>query len=374
MTVTSEDVARLAGVSRATVSRIFNSSATVSPQLRKRVEQAAHTLGYEPDMAARSLVSQRSRTIVFGLFSRGEWTFARLADPGWYFYLDVLREIEAETRAAGYDLLLPSQPRQDGGLGYVRSLTARRVAGAIVAGCRPADPRIPSLIESGIPTTFVDVPAAGPHASYVASNNEDGAFRITEHVIGLGHRDIAVLTGDGGDVPAITRLAGMRRAFAAYRVPERHEMVTFTDWTTEAGAEATRRWLDDGLRFTAIIAHSDMLAIGAVRALHERGVRVPDEVSVTGFDDIDLSRYVDPPLTTIRQDPSAMGSWAARTLVEMIATDGPAPEPMIIPTELVVRQSTGPVPRRSRSAAAKQPARAGTAGGRSTGARSARKR
>lgn len=342
MAMTSEDVARLAGVSRATVSRIFNGSVTVNPELRRKVEEAAHTLAYEPDVAARSLVSRRSRSIVFGVFWHGNWAFARLADPSWYFYLNVLRQIESETRAAGYDLLLPSLPRQDSGLGYVRSLKARRVAGAIICGCHPTDPRVQALVDAEIPTTFIDVPAAGRRASYVESDNESGSFLITEHIIGSRHRDIAVLTGQPQDVPAAARLKGMRRALATYRVPERHELVTFTDWGTEAGAAATRKLLDDGMRFTAVIAHSDMLAIGAVRALHERGLRVPEDVSVTGFDDINLSSYTDPPLTTVRQDPSAIGAWAAQAVVKMIEGEDDAPEPMFLPTELVIRQSTGP--------------------------------
>lgn len=340
----SEDVAKLAGVSRATVSRVLNGTAKVSPEVRRRVDEAVAALGYEPDLAARSLVSQRSRTIVLGFFSADDWGLAGVGQLSWHFYLGVLREIDAHARAAGYDLLLPSHPVQRGGTGFVRSLNARRVAGAVVACCPPSDPRVHALVEAEIPTVFIDVPAAGPKAAYVTSDNRGGALRITQHLIELGHREIAVLTGPAAELAASERIAGTRAAMARAGILEQPELVVETDWTTEAAYDATLKLLDEGPPFTAVVAHSDILALGALSALRERGARVPDDVSVTGFDCVDLSAYANPPLTTVRQDPRAISSWTVETLAAMIDGGGPPADAGFVPTELVVRQSTAPAP------------------------------
>jgi DNA-binding LacI/PurR family transcriptional regulator len=345
---TSEDVARLAGVSRATVSRTLSGNAKVNDDTRRRVEAAATSLGYVPDMAAQSLSGGPSRTIALGFFADEMWALSQLTKPKHYFYLNVLRSIEAGAAAAGYDLLLPSRPHEaeTRSHSYLRRLRARRVAGAIMVACPPGDVRIQALVEARLPTVFIDAVASGPCATWVASENTEGAQAITEHLIALGHRCIARITGTETDPSGGDRLLGIRAAFAAAGIADDPELARRSDWSTEGAYQAANDLLDRRPDLTAIIAESDMMAIGVLRALHEHGRRVPDDVSVTGFDDVDLSAYTQPSLTTVRQDTDAMGAGAVTALLDLIegsaAPAGQAPAPLRLPTELVVRGSTAP--------------------------------
>ena len=348
---TSEDVARLAGVSRATVSRTLSGNARVNEETRRRVEAAAASLGYVPDIAAQSLSGGPSRTIALGFFADDMWALSQLTKPKHYFYLNVLRSIEAGAAAAGYDLLLPSRPHNADSQSYIRRLRARRVAGTIMVACPPGDVRIQALVEARMPTVFIDVVASGPCATWVASENAEGAQAVTEHLISLGHRRIARITGTETDPSGGERLRGIRAALAAAGIPEDPGLARRSDWSTEGAYQAAKDLMDRRPDLTAIVAESDMMAIGVLRALHEYGLRVPDDVSVTGFDDVDLSAYTLPPLTTIRQDTEAMGAAAVHAALELIErgpTDPAAPGPVRLPTELVVRGSTAPPRTRAR--------------------------
>ena len=336
---TSEEVARLAGVSRATVSRVLSGNVKVSEAARRRVEEAAARLGYEPDVAAQSLSGARSKTIALGFFANDVWALSQLTRPQYHFHLEVLRSIEAAAAKAGYDLLLPSRPTSAASDSYVRLLRSRRVAGTIMVACPPSDVRIQALIESRLPTVFIDAIGTGARATYVTSDNADGARQITEHLLDLGHRRIARVTGAETDPSGHDRLAGIRRALAAYGVPEDPDLTLRSDWSTDGAYRATLELLTSGVDFTAVIAESDMMAIGVLRALSEHGLRTPEDVSVTGFDDINLCAFTAPPLTTVRQDADTMGTAAVEALLSII-DGGQAPPPVVLPTEVIVRRST----------------------------------
>src|SRR3954447_23632775 len=230
---TSTDVARLAGVSRATVSRTLSGNARVSADTRRRVEAAAATLGYVPDVAAQSLSGGPSRTIALGFFADEMWALSQLTKPKHYFYLNDLRSIESGAAAAGYDLLLPSRPQEaeTRSHSYLRRLRARRVAGAIMVACPPGDVRIQALVEARLPTVFIDAVASGPCATWVASENAEGAQAITEHLIALGHRRIARITGTETDPSGGDRLLGIRAAFAEAGIAEDPGLARRSDWS-----------------------------------------------------------------------------------------------------------------------------------------------
>ncbi|WP_309115209.1 LacI family DNA-binding transcriptional regulator [Saccharothrix sp.] len=335
---TSEEVARLAGVSRATVSRVLSGAANVTEATRTRVEEAAARLGYVPDVAAQSVAGARSKTIALGFFANDMWALSQLTRPQYHFHLDVLRHIEGALAKAGYDLLLPSRPTDASSDGYVRLLRARRVAGTIMVACPPGDLRIQALVESRLPTVFIDTVGQGPNATYVTSDNVEGARQITEHLLELGHRRIARITGTETDPSGHDRLTGIRAALATRGIPDDPGLARTSDWSTEGAYREMRDLLAARRDFTAVIAESDMMAIGILRALHEQGLRVPEDVSVTGFDDIDLCAFTEPPLTTVRQDAEAMGTSAVRALLGII--DGTTAPPIVLPTEVVARQST----------------------------------
>jgi DNA-binding LacI/PurR family transcriptional regulator len=340
---TSKDVARLAGVSHSTVSRVLSGSSLISPETSARVRAVAAEVGYQPNLVARSLVRQRSHTIALGLFPEEADGSLAAVQPS-PFYLDVLQHIERAAAEQGYDLLLPSRTYK-GPHDFVHSLKMRHVAGAILLALGTTDPRIQAMLRTDIPTVFVDVAAQSSHATYVRSDNVTGAHQVIEHLLHLGHRRIAILSGHATSLAGTERLLGYQRALAQAGVTLDPGLVRQSSFTMEAAYRDMVALLDERRDFTAVVASSDLMAIGVTRALHERGLRVPTDVSVAGFDDIDLCLYIDPPLTTVRQDRAAMGQGAMRRLVAMMRGDADADlTPLIIPTQLVIRQSTGPIP------------------------------
>lgn len=340
--VTSEQVAQLAGVSRATVSRALNGSARVSDEARERVHAAIAALGYEPDVIAQSLVRQRSFMIAVSIFPEdNSLPLAHLGQTAHHFYLGVLENIERETVAAGYDLLLPSPPHGKSPEHYIRNLKMRRVAGVIIVHATEA--RTQALIHSAIPTVFIDRMSQGSHATYVKSDNMDGSRQATEHLLSLGHRRIALLTGNTTDPVGMERLLGFQQALAQAGIGPDPGLVRQSGWNVNEAYEAARMLLTEHRDFTAIVAGSDVMAIGILRALNEHGMRVPDDVSLIGFDDVEFGQYTNPPLTTIRQDRVAMAHGAVQRLIAMIEGTEVV-SPLILPTQLVVRKSTGVVP------------------------------
>ncbi|HTK05760.1 MAG TPA: LacI family DNA-binding transcriptional regulator [Ktedonobacteraceae bacterium] len=348
--VTSEQVAQLAGVSRATVSRVLNGSSRISPEAKERVHAAIAALGYEPDVVAQSLVRHRSRMLVLGLWSEdgeGELNLSSLSKTSRYFYLDVLKSIENEAASQGYDLLLPSRPQGKTPENYIRSLQMRRVAGTIMVSLRlqPPDPRIHALLQGNIPTVFIDAAGHGSHATYVKADHIDSARQVTEHLLSLGHRRIVFLIGSLSDLPGMERLLGGQQALANAGIPFDPSLTRQGGWNVDEAYKTASMLLDERRDFTAIVAGSDVMAMGALRAIHEHGLRVPEDVSLTGFDDIELGHYTVPALTTSRQDHDMIGRGAVQRLIAII--EGKAenpPSPLIVPTQLVVRQSTGPAP------------------------------
>lgn len=338
---TSADVARLAGVSRATVSRTLSGTANVDKATRARVEAAIASLGYEPDYAARSLVRQRSNVIALSLFDQEGGAVSGLAGSDRYFYMPVLREVERNLAANEYDLLLMSHSSSTSGEAYLRSLRARKAAGAIIIGGGEAEMRSRALVESQIPTVFIDSSNMGSRATSVKSNHSDGMRTMTEHMLRLGHRRIALIRAPTTTTSGHDRLLGMRDALASAGVREDQDLIWDSDWTINGAYQTTRALVESGTDFTAILAESDMMAIGVLRALHGANISVPDEVSVGGFDDIDLAEFSNPPLTTVRQDANGLGEAVTDALLKLLRGENP-PRPIVLPVQLVVRASTAP--------------------------------
>jgi DNA-binding LacI/PurR family transcriptional regulator len=315
----------------------------VSDEARERVHAAIAALGYEPDVIAQSLVRQRSHVIAMSFFPEdNELAFTHLGRTAHYSYLSILENIEREAVSLGYDLLLPSHPRGKSPQHYIRSLQTRRVAGAIML--HAPDSRIQALIRSDIPTVFIDRMGQGSHATYVKSDIIDSARQATEYLLSLGHRRIALLNGPTIDSAGLERLLGCQQALAQAGIAPDPGLVRQSGWNLEEAYESAKLLLADRRDFTAVVAGSDFMAIGILRALTEQGLSVPNDVSLVGFDDIDLCQYTNPPLTTMRQDRVAMGRGAVQRLITMIEGKEEV-SPLILPTQLVVRKSTGPVPR-----------------------------
>ncbi|MFC8434128.1 LacI family DNA-binding transcriptional regulator [Streptomyces sp. NPDC057253] len=342
------DVARLAGVSQKTVSRVFNGERYVSADVRARVQAAAEELGYRLNSAARALASGRTRSI--GVVTLG----TALYGPA-----SLLIGIERAARDAGYALRVVNTLEGDpaGVAGAVESLLAQGVDGIVVS--EPIDEGSVSL-SAGVPVLVLGAPApfGGPRTVTVGVGAESLARAATEHLLDLGHVTVHHLAGPQRWFAARDRLHGWQAALA---VRDREQPpVIEGDWSASSGYAAGRALAADG-EVTAVFAANDDMAIGLVRALLEAGLRVPEDVSVVGFDDIPVSAYVTPPLTTVRQPFDAVAQEGLRLLVRAIedpdAEPVPASEP---PVELVVRGSTAPPPSSSgrRSAGRRRPANA----------------
>jgi LacI family transcriptional regulator len=338
--VTSNDIARLAGVSRATVSRVLNGSEHTSAEARRRVGEAIAQTGYVPDTAARSLVGQRSHTIALSLFSADATHmlsyFARASN---FFYHDLLGSIEAEASESGYDIWLMPR-RHDSAASFMSALRARRIIGVIMMGPDLCDERIPALAEAGMPTVCVDSRVQGQFMTYVETDKISGARQMTSHLLDLGHRCIAFMAGPSDSINSGLRELGHQHAFIQRGLSCDMSLVRHVGYEIEDGYAGATALLSERSDFTAIVAVSDMVAIGVLRALYDRGLRVPEDMSVTGFDDNILAGYTIPPLTTVRQDTQILGKGIVARLRSVIDGEG-EPLPLIVPTGLVVRQSTG---------------------------------
>jgi LacI family transcriptional regulator len=334
---TSADVAARAGVSRTTVSFVLNAKidAGIPLETQRRIEEAARELGYHPHGAARALAGGLSHTIGLVLRQSAEQVAADalLAETLW--------GVASEVRTAGYRVLLEPLSPDDGR--YSDLLLSQRADGLIVSGPRVDDAELARLVSDGFPIILQgSLPSLT--APSVDIDNRASARTAVEHLIGLGHRRIACITNAPlAYTAAADRLAGYRDALAAAGIAYDPELVAEGAFDAASGHTAMTRMLGYGDRLTAAFVASDMVAFGALRAIREAGLRVPADVSMVGFDDIPLARHFDPPLTTIRLPANALGVAAGRALVDRLA-GRPTSERTLLPTELIVRESTAARP------------------------------
>ena len=332
------DVARRAGVSQKTVSRVFNGEQYVSAEVRQRVLDAAEELGYRLNNAARALASGRTRTI--GVVALG----TALYGPA-----SLLIGIERAARDAGYALRVVNTLEGDPGgvAGAVQSLLEQGVDGIVVSEPIDEGAEGAASLSIDVPVLVLGAPAtlAGPGAVVAGVGAESLAQAATQHLLDLGHVTVHHIAGPQRWFAARDRLAGWRAALAAHGRDQ--PPVLEGDWSAASGYAAGRE-LASGGDVTAVFAANDDMAIGLMRALTEAGLRVPDDVSVVGFDDIPVAPYVTPPLTSVRQPFDAVAREGLRLLVQAIEKPDvelpPANDP---PVDLIVRASTAAPPRRT---------------------------
>jgi DNA-binding LacI/PurR family transcriptional regulator len=329
--VTIRDVAAEAGVSYQTVSRVINDRPDVAEETRQRVWQVIGELGYQPSAIARGLVSQRSYTL--GLIT------ANFSD---YFFTQVIVGAEVEARKHGYFFMLCSTERNpDDEPEYLRLLTERQVDGILFA--RPSteqdDRHIVSLLRRGVPlvTTAYHVP--GERLTVVDVDNVDGGLQAAQCLIASGRRRIGMITGPLGWKSVKDRTAGYRLALEQADIACDESLIEHGDWSYRGGYEAMERLWRRKPDITALFAQNDRMAIGAMRALHEAGCRIPDDVAVVGYDDIPVAAYSCPPLTTIQQPMQHVGEVATRMLIELIDDPDVDREEVLLKTRLVHRGS-----------------------------------
>jgi DNA-binding LacI/PurR family transcriptional regulator len=352
---TLEQVAALAGVSRATVSRVVNGSPRVSPAVRAQVERAVAKLGYVPNRAARSLVTRRADSVAL-VVSEPHARF--FSEP---FFAGMVRGVSAALADTGVQLLLliandlpdqpghhPGGPPDPPGRGRLeRYVIGGHVDGVLLASLHGDDPLPATLERAGVPAVLVGRPAGrggpgdrrgGAPASYVDADNRGGARMAVDHLARRGRRRIATITGPLDMGVGVDRLDGWRDGLAAAGLGG-GELVETGDFTEESGAAAMARLLArPGRPVDAVFAASDLMAAGALRALRDAGRRVPEDVAVVGFEDSAVARYAQPPLTTVRQPIEEMGRQATRLLLAKVAGEAGGMH-LVLDVELVVRAS-----------------------------------
>ena len=324
-----KDIARLARVSHPTVSRALQNSPLVNAKTAAKIRKIADETGYRASAVARGLVTRRTRTI--GL------VVTTVADP---FASEVVCGVEQTANDHGYSVFLadsnadPERERK-----VVQAFAERRVDGIIVTSSRVGALYLPRLAEMMVPIVLVNDQYPGAFVHSVMIRNLEGTRAATRHLIGLAHRRIAYLGDQSGYQSDAERFAGYREALDAAGIPFHSEMVVHGDGKPEAALQAMDKLLALAVPPTAVCCYNDMSALGAMRSIWAHGLRVPDDISVIGFDDLFFASYTEPPLTTIRQPMRQMGRLAMESLLKLMEGE----ESVIkieVEAELIVRSST----------------------------------
>ncbi|GLZ35204.1 LacI family transcriptional regulator [Lentzea sp. NBRC 105346] len=324
-----EEVARVAGVSKSTVSRVINGEQYVSARARNAVHEAIAQLGYSPNQAARSLAGNRANAIALVVSEQGSRV---LSDP---FFASVLRGVHAELTGRRIQLLLMmSQPADN--IDLVAYLSGGHVDGALLVSLHGADPLVAMLTGIRLPVVACGRPLGGS-VPFVDADNFNGGLEAGRHLVSLGRRRVATIAGPRDMAVGMDRLSGWRRAMSEARLAD--DLVQEADFTPESGARAMASLLEREPELDAVFVAADIMALGALQVLHARGLRVPSDVAIVGFDDSVLASTATPPLTTVRQDVEQLGRTMTWRLLAELAGEPDLPPSLLLPTSLVHRAS-----------------------------------
>lgn len=335
MASTIYDVAKKAGVGIGTVSRVINNSPQITEETKKKVLAAIKALNYQPHTAAQSLARKKSNSIACIIpFFTG------------YFFVELLRGIQQKISECKYDLILYSvDMAHKKELFLRRTLEERKVDGVLLVSLQIGKTFARRFLKSNVPIVLVD--SYFPDLDSISVDNVKGAYQATTHLINLGYRRIAMIDGQLKSLPAKSRLEGYRKALLRYGLPFREDLFVACDFETEAdgfnkqaGYTAMQKLLSrDTERPDAVFVSSDIQALGAMEAIREHGLKIPDDVAVVGFDDIELARYVG--LSTVRQPILEMGRLAVERLMAKISGEVDLGFKHTFGTELIIRESCG---------------------------------
>lgn len=331
--VSIKQVAKLAGVSTATVSRTLKLPDVVTAETREKVMSAVTKLGYTPNFLAANLRTARSQVIL-----------VIVPDIGNPFFSEIIKGMEQVAQARGYSLLLgDSQHSAEREFEYGSRVAARQADGLITLSGRVPFKNYREQLRKGVLPPMVNA------CEYIADraiptvqiDNQAAAFKAMQYLLDLGHKHIGFVTGPMTSTLSTERLKGYQKALQSAGRPEKKALIVHGDFTAESGVAAAEQLLALAHPPTAIFCSNDEMAIGAIKALKSHGIAVPAQMSVMGFDDIPLARYFDPPLTTVLQPKLEIGREAMKILLDMLAGQPPATKVHSLPFRLVVRASTG---------------------------------
>lgn len=335
--VTAQDVANAAGVSPTTVSFVLNhiEGMRISKDTRNRVLEAAKTLNYHPNSSAQKMA--RGKTSVIGLILRQnpEKAYADLFLP------DVMQGISSVIRENGYQMLFIPLPPEDNNKSYTKLINERHVDGLIVSGPTEDDYELVDVFNQGAKIVMMGK-IRGSNIPFIDIDNQKSAETAVSHLVSLGHERIAIITNAPlGYDSSNDRFKGYKKILAKNKLPFDEKLVFYGDRTPESGYFAMKSLLCLDPLPSAVFIASDTVALGALNILFEKGINVPDDLAIVGFDDIALARYVIPPLTTVHLPAYSLGLGAASMLIQQINNNYVEGKEIFLQTRLIVRQSSG---------------------------------
>lgn len=349
MPFTIKDVARLAGVSKTTVSRIMNNNPSVKPETKTRVLQAVKELGYTPNSIARALRIKKSEVVAVIIPHGVEYVFS---DP---FFPEIIKGIATVLNLHNLNLhlVMGSTERQQREI-YSGLLRSKRIDGLILVCLRFDDKEyILRLKRASLPCVSIGrFPLE--KVNYVGCDNKEGAYKVVKHLINLGHKQIGLISGSFDLIGGVDRFEGYKMALEKHNLEYDSELVTKGDWTREGGYQAMCELFSRTKIPTAVFAANDQMAIGVVEAIKEKGLQIPKDIAIVGFADTQFASYIEPPLTTIREPTYEESTMAAKMLIKLINGQEVRQPQVMLPTELIIRESCGYNARRIAEVAIKQ--------------------
>ncbi|MGE9212507.1 LacI family DNA-binding transcriptional regulator [Exiguobacterium aurantiacum] len=330
------DLAKKTGFSITTVSKALNNYKDVSEKTRAKILQAAAEMDYLPNAHAQSLSTKKSWAIGV-MFS--EANEVGMKHP---FFNGIIESFRHATEEHGYDLIFASRNLRNRDMSYLEHFKHRAVDGIVVICSDRMDEQVQELMQSDIPIVVVDMDSA--NCSVVFSDNTEGARMAVNYLYELGHRHIAHIAGDSSIDAGAARVKGYELVMHALDLPiQPGYLVNAGFFSVEEGKQAMEQLLQLPSPPTAVFVAGDQMAIGAIEAVHEHGLRVPEDISIIGYDDIEMIKYITPKLTTIRQDTDEIGEAAAELLIEQMTAKERRTERRVIPVRLIERASCAPV-------------------------------
>lgn len=335
MKVTIKEIAKLAGVSQATVSKILNNYSDVSEKTRRKVLKIVEETGYHPTFTAQKLSAKNTQLI--GVVYAGEIN-ADLTHP---FFVEVINAFKKQIGELGYDLMIFSNEKfRQSNEHYLTRARYFQLDGCIIINGVGIESAITELDQSQLPCIGVDIALSGSNSGYIMTDNLRASAMVVEHFYLLGYRSIAFISGQRNSDIANLRKQGFIRSMKQFGMRVREEWIQYGDYNEQSGYESMLRLLDQRPYPRAVYAISDMMAFGAIRAIRDRGLSVPEDIAVVGFDDIVAARFSYPALSTIRQDKQKIGKLAAYMLFDLINNQVKSTKVMVEP-QLIVRDSCG---------------------------------
>ena len=329
MAPTVYTVAKKAGVSVATVSRVLNNSPKVKEKTRARVLKIADELNYQPNASARGLALKRTDIIAL--------IFPDISGP---FYSEVIRGVESETGRHNYNVLIYGTHGKDSSARFLRDLSAK-VDGLILMARSVEDKYALELRRRRVPFVLLDREIENIEADCILVNNSEGAYTAMQHLLEHEYRRIAFVGGPPDSPDSKARFEGYRQALQEHGIACQTELIEHGDFQQLSGYQAMLRLLEQPTQPTAVFAANDEMAIGAMDATHHQGLRIPEDIAFVGFDDIQVASFARPPLTTVRQPMRELGALAAKSLLRRIRAPKSKAETIQLSTEFIIRRSCG---------------------------------